>query len=416
MSACTTTFSPSPVAKAMPPHLRKKGGSGSTNVATPHPPPLLSFNDYSEETAPSQESPHTDSIGVQLPPSSPPSIAQHVDTDSGFEPSPEKPSKDSEIAGNVPSVPLAASIHAPPSVKLHKVERVDSPLAACSFARPPTPRNASAGKETAPIQQYEPEDLIHIGKQCNNRLPPASAVQAMFLYEMQRQTESERLFHAYMFRFARSEGDIVAQTARLNALEAHVRKLDHQSANSNNEARITASEGRLAEQHQKITEYHARLARMEDKSASIADQLTILEQEQAKAAEVTALAIKEAAASATAANSAGQGDGVLTVAFDIMKQEIDVLFKDRDGIITKLAEVNSRIDGLVKAVQQLATGSGTAITPSLSTATPVQLLPARTNHGGLVDLSVPKGKPAVALNGSVRADVKSFVPGKPWSG
>ncbi|KAF2216475.1 hypothetical protein CERZMDRAFT_81573 [Cercospora zeae-maydis SCOH1-5] len=419
MSARAMAFSPSPVAKAVPPHLRKKGGNGSTNIATPYPRPLLSFEDYSEETAPFQPSPRSDSTGVQLPPSSPPSTAQHADTDSGFEPSPEKPNKDSEFAVNAPSVSLEASIYAPSSKKQQQVEVVGSPIGAHSFPPLPTPRNPNRRNETAPVQQYEPKDLVDIGKQCSNRLPPASAVQAMFLYEMQRQTESERLFHAEMFRLARSEKDIVAQAGRLTALEAGIRKLDHQWANSNNEARITATEVRLAEQHQKITECLARLARIEDRSTSMADQLTNLKQEQDQAGEAMALAIKEAAeaaATAASANGAQRGDSVSTDAFDVMKQEIDVLFKDRDGIINKLAEVNSRIDGLAKAVQQLATGSGTAITPSLSTATPVQLLPARTNHGDLVNLSVPKGKPAVELNGSVRADGKSFAPGKPWSG
>ncbi|PIA99112.1 hypothetical protein CB0940_02525 [Cercospora beticola] len=420
MSVRTATFNPSSLAKATPPHLRKKGADGSTNIGAPHPVPLFSFDDYREETASFQETPGSNSTGVQLPPSSPPSTAEFVDMDDGFEPKFEAPPGGFAAASKSVSVPLAASIHAPPSIKMEQDVEIPAPTAARSFAQYAAPLKPSQGNDAAPIKQYEPEDLIHIGKQCSNRLPPASAVQAMFLYEMQRQSESERLFHAHMFRLARSEEDIVAQAGRFNAIEARIAKLDQQVANSNNELRITASEGRLVQQQQKIAECLDRLANVEGKSATMTGQLDTLKQDQVEAAAATANAIKEAtqtAATATSANGAQQGNGPSTEAFDIMKQEIDVLFKDRDGIITKLADVNSRIDSLMSAVQQLAAGSNTSITPQLTAASPVtQRLPARTNHGDLVDLSVPKGKPAVGLNGSVRADVKSFVPGKPWSG
>lgn len=381
---------------------------------------MFSFDDYREETASFQETPGSNSTGVQLPPSSPPSTAEFADVDDDFEPKFEAPPGDFAAASESPSVPLAASIHAPPSIKKEQDVEIAAPTAARSFAQFDDPLKPSQVNDAAPIKQYEPEDLIHIGKQCSNRLPPASAVQAMFLYEMQRQSESESLFHAHMFHLARSEEDIIAQAGRFNAIEARIAKLDHQVANSNNELRITASEGRLVQQQQKIAECLDRLANVEGNSAAMAGQLNTLKQGQVEAAAATANAIKEAAqtaATAASAHSAHQGNGPSTEAFDIMKQEIDVLFKDRDGIITKLADVNSRIDSLMSAIQQLAAGSNTSITPQLSASSPVtQRLPARTNHGDLVDLSVPKGKPAVGLNGSVRADVKSFVPGKPWSG
>jgi hypothetical protein len=45
------------------------------------------------------------------------------------------------------------------------------------------------------VQTYSINDLQSIGKACRSQLPPASAVQAMFQYELQRQTEVEHLFH-----------------------------------------------------------------------------------------------------------------------------------------------------------------------------------------------------------------------------
>lgn len=40
---------------------------------------------------------------------------------------------------------------------------------------------------------YTGDQLKAIGRTCAEHLPPASAVQAMFMYEMQRQTEAEQL-------------------------------------------------------------------------------------------------------------------------------------------------------------------------------------------------------------------------------
>ena len=60
-------------------------------------------------------------------------------------------------------------------------------------------------------RHYSQEDLKGIGELCKNRLPPASAVQAMFLYEMQRETEFESLFQGQMFRLAKAEDDSQSQ-------------------------------------------------------------------------------------------------------------------------------------------------------------------------------------------------------------
>lgn len=105
------------------------------------------------------------------------------------------------------------------------------------------------------VQRYGAEDLVGIGRQCSNRLPPASAVQAMFLYELQRETEAERLFHSQMFRLAKSEDEVAVQSRRFAGMESRMLKLETQLALQGqaqgkriaaNEARLTEAEGKLS--------------------------------------------------------------------------------------------------------------------------------------------------------------------------
>lgn len=53
--------------------------------------------------------------------------------------------------------------------------------------------------------RYAPERLKQLRELCSTRLQPASTVQAMFLYELERERENESLFHDQMFRAARIE-------------------------------------------------------------------------------------------------------------------------------------------------------------------------------------------------------------------
>jgi len=67
--------------------------------------------------------------------------------------------------------------------------------------------------------KYSPERLKQLRELCETRLPPASAVQAMFLYELEREKENEKLFHDHMFRIARTEDASNMTEERLTKLE-----------------------------------------------------------------------------------------------------------------------------------------------------------------------------------------------------
>lgn len=71
--------------------------------------------------------------------------------------------------------------------------------------------------------QYSPERLREIGDRNLNRLPPANTVSAMLEYELQRDAEHERLFHAAMFDVTGVKNEAAAQQSRLNALERTIK-------------------------------------------------------------------------------------------------------------------------------------------------------------------------------------------------
>lgn len=70
---------------------------------------------------------------------------------------------------------------------------------------------------------YSPEKLKEIGEQNINRLPPATSVAGMLEYELQRDAEHERLFHAAMFNVTNVTNEAAAQQERLKALERTIK-------------------------------------------------------------------------------------------------------------------------------------------------------------------------------------------------
>jgi hypothetical protein len=71
--------------------------------------------------------------------------------------------------------------------------------------------------------QYSSEELRAIDKRNPSRLPPATAVHGMAMYELQRGAEQERLFHASMFDLAQLKQTSAAQAARTESLERAVK-------------------------------------------------------------------------------------------------------------------------------------------------------------------------------------------------
>lgn len=88
--------------------------------------------------------------------------------------------------------------------------------------------------------KYSPERLKQLRDLCETRLPPASAVQAMFLYELEREKENEKLFHDQMFRLARTEDASNLTAERISQLE---RKLNI-CADRHSEERTVSQAGR----------------------------------------------------------------------------------------------------------------------------------------------------------------------------
>lgn len=102
----------------------------------------------------------------------------------------------------------------------------------------------SSESEKKMVRTYSNDTLRTVGVQCGGKLPPASAVQAMFLYEMQRETEAERLFHGQMFDLARVRDATDEQEIRLVDLEQRVTRLRDAAKNKDIEERLATSKTR----------------------------------------------------------------------------------------------------------------------------------------------------------------------------
>jgi len=185
-------------------------------------------------------------------------------------------------------------------------------------------------------RHYTVTELKRIGDQCSNKLPPASAVQAMFLYEMQRETELESLFQGQLFRLAKTEDASVQYEKRMTqveagmkALVAEVVKLDLQRwvAARDEEARSSA----LMSDHTSVIK--TCLGRL-DEHADNLDRL--------------AAKIDRAAPPAQQVPVAGATEQLTRLHTDI-----DLLFDERDALVDLLGQATARITKLEDLVRVL---------------------------------------------------------------
>ena len=223
---------------------------------------------------------------------------------------------------------------------------------------------------------YDPSHLKAIGTQCKNKLPPASAVQAMYLYELQRESEVEALFHGQIFRLAKAEEETQTHSSRIHHLEAQTKALHKKLTTNDLSARLSTSAVRTEALQAKLSEHTLRL------------------DEQA-----TRLATLETPAAAANPPSFLLSEDIHTLKTSLGKvdAEIQTLFDERDALITLLNQSNSRIDKLEDLVRALTLQK----TAPPSAAESVQLLPLKAKNGETVDLAVPKGQ-----------GFRTFVPGK----
>ena len=123
---------------------------------------------------------------------------------------------------------------------------------------------------------YNADDLKAIGHMCSNRLPPASSVQAMFLYEMQRETELERLFQGQMFELARAKDTSRAQQSKVAELEEQMKSVTKQLRARELDDRLASSKVRIDSQNAKINEQSVRINKQGELLENLRDQTEAL--------------------------------------------------------------------------------------------------------------------------------------------
>ena len=238
------------------------------------------------------------------------------------------------------------------------------------------------------LKHYTAHELRRIRAVCSWRLPPASMVQAMFLYEMQRETEVESLFQGQLFRLARAEDTSVAAEARLGLLEKRIAQLEQRAIARDIEQRLATSRMRLDRQDQSLNKCTEHMIEVDARLAEVEEQLKSRQ-----------LKLTDSAPTCNASLPTDSTEDTTDAspAWDaaVIKAEIDVLFHDRDGILDLINEAKERIDKLEDNVRALTLQNTAAKTPRLDT--PPQRLPMHTPHGTPLDLGVPKGSPLVSL-------------------
>lgn len=97
--------------------------------------------------------------------------------------------------------------------------------------------------------RYSSDELHHINDLNKNRLPPATAVYNMAMYELERGAENERLFQSAMFDLAELRGSTATQQSRTDSLERTVKAC---SRHHDNERAISLTGGK----HVKVEDSH----------------------------------------------------------------------------------------------------------------------------------------------------------------
>ncbi|KAK5109279.1 hypothetical protein LTR62_007153 [Meristemomyces frigidus] len=269
-------------------------------------------------------------------------------------------------------------------------------------------------------RQYSEIDLQTIGKSCSMQLPPASAVQAMFMYELQRQTEVEKLFHvctkaihhpssmtlnmqqAQMLRMARTDDVSHDTLARILQLEKEMKAIKQHVTVKEVQESLATNNARHEQQAAKIEECTAKLNANTERTKQIFQALETLKAtppviDQSATEEVTAKVI------------ALDGD-------------ITTLFNERDPLIEMLSESTSRISKLEDLVRlltvQLSLGRGNSSALSDTSTPPTQQLPVKNAGREAISLAVPKGSSFRGKNENrvPSGAIKGRTPGMQWAG
>ncbi|KAK5723356.1 hypothetical protein LTR15_005054 [Elasticomyces elasticus] len=237
----------------------------------------------------------------------------------------------------------------------------------------PTAQAPSRGARAEMSSHYSIEELKSLGFSCSKRLPPASAVQAMFLYEMQRQSEVEHLFQAQMFGMARADETTNSTSIRIAKLEAELKKTQQKVDVKEVQERLETSKIRFQAQQAKIDDTNNRMKEHGERLQSLAASV-----EEIRAA--NAAGIKTTAIETALAESLGG-----------LKADITDLEGEQDALIAVLKDSNDKIAKLEDLVREL-TGQIAELSKSASSSPiMVQRLPMRTTNGQSLELAVPRG-------------------------
>ncbi|EMC98150.1 hypothetical protein BAUCODRAFT_121045 [Baudoinia panamericana UAMH 10762] len=282
---------------------------------------------------------------------------------------------------------------------------------ACKFwhGRQSSVNDRSSGQTK---RHYSVDKLREIGLSCSTRLPPASAVQAMFLYELQRDVEVQQLFDYEMFRLARNEDAVNNTETRLDAVEAELKALNQVVTSREDEERIATSKARFDTQQAKLEDCKADLQANQNSITGLSAEVKKL-QDAAAAEKEQPVKESEPEASTTT-----------------MRSEIDTLFDERDAMLDLIANGQARIEKLEDLVRQLTlqhatTASSTSgSSPKTKSVSPAQTqrIPLQTPNGQHVELAVPKGT-GLTANGIAAArkenklppHLRAFTPGEQWA-
>lgn len=99
----------------------------------------------------------------------------------------------------------------------------------------------------------------------------------MFLYELHRQTEQERLFQGQMFELAREKGSRGAHESRMNAIEYQLSTLSKLARSKDVEEQAATSKLRLDGQQAKINEQSVRMNDFDQYLRSLQERVDDLE-------------------------------------------------------------------------------------------------------------------------------------------
>lgn len=195
------------------------------------------------------------------------------------------------------------------------------------------------------LRKYSESELKAIGKGCSGRFAPASVVQAMFLYEHQRETEVECLFQGDIFQLARASDHYKSWQSRVTEFGDQLQALRKQIAIRNSESGVSALKIRLDAMQLKLSEKDDQIEKLTEKHEMLMHELNNLKGS-AHATNTPPASTNnifhekaEPVKGPVAAKDVDVDIGILQG----LNEDIGILFDERDALANGLDEANARI-------------------------------------------------------------------------